>query len=95
LALVFAVSAPIGIAAGIGAIGSVNTSGPTYLALQGIFDAICAGVLLYLGFDLLIRDFAEDAKRAAAAGYSRRILLFMLAGLWMGGGVMAAIGKYL
>jgi zinc transporter 1/2/3 len=94
LAVIFAVSAPLGIAAGIGAVGTINTGGPTYLALQGSFDAICAGVLLYLGFDLLIRDFAADVKRAEGSAYRRRLVPVMLAGLWVGGGVMALIGKY-
>jgi len=66
-ALVFAVSAPVGIAIGaaVTAGGVLNTNGVTFLLVQGILDALCAGVLLYLGFGLLLADFHRDLRFAS------------------------------
>lgn len=101
-ALVFALSAPLGIAIGIAVVasGSVLTSGSTFLLVQGTFDGVCAGILLYIGFAMLLGDFPKDLERlcdgpaAAHKGAAvRRLVLF--AALWGGGGLMAFIGKYL
>lgn len=55
LALLFSVSAPIGIAIGIIITSSVNPEGADYLLWQGTFDAVCSGILLYIGAMLLIK----------------------------------------
>jgi hypothetical protein len=67
LALLFAAAAPIGIGAGAGAIsqGGLNTSGASYLLTQGVSDGLCAGILLHIGFAMLIRDFPKDTDRVA------------------------------
>jgi len=60
LALAFAITTPIGIAAGlVGA--SLNPRGPTALLISGIMSAISAGVLIYSGcVELLAGDFLES-----------------------------------
>ena len=101
-ALVFAVAAPIGIAVGVGVVasGGVLTNGATFLLVQGTFDGVCAGLLLYIGFAMLLGDFNKDLARLCDApgvppktATLRRAALYLA--LWIGGGGMAFIGRYL
>ena len=62
LALLFSVSAPIGIAIGIIITSSVNPEGADYLLWQGTFDAVCSGILLYIGAMLLIKVRARRCR---------------------------------
>jgi zinc transporter 1/2/3 len=99
LAFVFAVAAPIGIGAGVGVVGTgaINLSGSTFLLVQGTFDGICAGLLLHIGFTMLVADLPADIPRVVRMDDKRattkRIAIF--AALWGGAGIMAFIGKYL
>ena len=94
--LVFVLSAPVGIACGIVYSATVNPSGITYLLVEGTFDGLCAGLLLYVGFQLLFFDFREDVKKYCRSSPRKN---WMRAGLfvalWTGAGFMAYIGKYL
>ena len=96
LGLIFSVAAPLGIAIGIGVATSLDPNSQTYLLVQGSFDAICAGILLYIGFDLLFHDFPEDMEANCADRSHetlRRCGLFFA--LWIGAGAMAFLGRYL
>ncbi|EPY28154.1 solute carrier family 39 (zinc transporter), member 1/2/3 [Strigomonas culicis] len=99
LALVFALSAPVGIAAGAGAIVASRSAltGSTYVMVSAICDSVCGGILLYLAFVLLVVDFAVDLKRFAGHDMPYRMLkeYGLFAALWVGAGVMALIGKWL
>ena len=96
LGTLFSVSAPIGIGIGIGVATSLDPNGETFLLVQGSFDAVCAGILLYIGFALLFHDFPEDmdahCEGNAHDGW-RRFGMFVC--LWVGAGLMAFIGRYL
>jgi solute carrier family 39 (zinc transporter), member 1/2/3 len=48
LGLIFALTTPVGIAIGIGVRYSFNENNPTVLLTQGILDAICGGMLIFL-----------------------------------------------
>ena len=75
---------------------SINPNGPTYLVIQGIFDSLCAGILLYVGFTLLLADFHRDAEtHCKGKPYEGLLRAGMFAGFWGGAGAMAYIGKYL
>jgi zinc transporter 1/2/3 len=99
-ALLFAVSAPVGIGAGVGMVssGGLSTNGETFLLVQGTFDGICAGILLHIGFCMLSvelpRDLAVhcDAPKVRWAALKRAALFGVM---WGGAGFMALIGKYL
>ncbi|KAN0052982.1 hypothetical protein ACTA71_012463 [Dictyostelium dimigraforme] len=96
LTAIFSFSAPIGIAIGVGVASSLNVNGATYLIVQGVFDSVCAGILLYIGFSLMIKDFPEDMEQLCKGKkfeYLLRAGLFI--GLWLGAAMMAFIGKYL
>ncbi|KPI82437.1 putative zinc transporter [Leptomonas seymouri] len=97
--LVFSFSAPIGIAAGVGAVTASRDalSGPSYAIVSAVLDSICGGIMLYIAFNLLFVDFPYDIRTYCSAGrpyaFLKRIGLY--AGLWIGAGVMALIGKWL
>ncbi|TPP40438.1 ZIP Zinc transporter family protein [Leishmania donovani] len=99
LMLVFSLSAPIGIAAGTGAVMASRDalSGTTYALVSAILDSICGGIMLYIAFNLLFVDFSHDLHVHCGAkskcGVAKRIGMY--AGLWIGAAVMAIIGKWL
>ena len=99
LALIFSVAAPVGIATGVALMDSpsYNPNGGDFLLSQGSLDGVCAGILLYLGFQMLA-DLGRDLERfcdspGATHAAARRTALFVA--LWGGAGSMAAIGKFL
>ena len=103
LTMLFSLAAPLGIATGIAVKTGLNPNGETFLMVQGTFDAICAGILIYIGLVLLLRDFPEDMQRFCnhsprkywilTGNHWRRLGMF--AGLYLGAGLMSFIGKYL
>ncbi|KAM9959456.1 hypothetical protein ACTFIR_000532 [Dictyostelium discoideum] len=96
LASIFSFSAPVGIAIGIGVVSSINVNGETFLLVQGIFDAICSGILLYIGFNLLFKDFPEDMDKTCSGKKHQFILkIGLFFAIWLGAGLMSFIGKYL
>ena len=93
---VFAASAPVGIAVGILLTQNVDPEGVTYLLVQGVLDGCCAGLLLYVGFQLLLIDFPEDMAVLCSSHPQRnRRRAGMFVALWTGAGFMALLGKYL
>lgn len=94
MAACFSISAPLSAFISIFAIhvlpqGSKIESFPLF---QGVTDAFCAGILLYLGFEMLYRDFAFDMHRLVDEVGKPRLKVWMILLLWLGGGLMAAIG---
>jgi len=96
LTAVFSVAAPFGIALGIGIISSLDANGETFLLVQGTFDGVCGGILLYIGYSLLLKDFPEDMERHCRGHPMEKYMrASMFIALWIGAGLMAFIGKYL
>ncbi|KAG5500522.1 hypothetical protein JKF63_03616 [Porcisia hertigi] len=99
LMLVFSLSAPIGIAAGTGAVMASRDafSGTTYAFVSAILDSVCGGIMLYIAFNLLFLDFPHDLRVHCGVrskfGVVKRIGLY--AALWLGAGLMALMGKWL
>ena len=93
LTLVFSLAAPLGIAIGIAVKTGLNPNGETFLMVQGTFDGVCSGILLYIGLVLLLRDFPEDMQRYCKGSHWR--MFGMFAALYLGAGLMSFIGKYL
>ena len=100
--LLFSIAAPIGIGAGVGLVsaGSFSANSSTFLLVQGSFDGVCAGILLHIGFSMLILDFPNDLsehcdapEKKNKASTLKRIALF--AALWGGAGIMAFLGRFL
>ena len=93
LMLIYSLSCPIGIAIGIGISSTYNQQSVTANLVEGTFDAVSAGIILYVGFvQMLAIEFTKDYK-AAQSDYRKQIALWC--GMYFGAGVMAFIGKYL
>lgn len=93
LATIYSLSAPLGIAVGIGIAHSYDPGSVTALLVQGIFDSISAGIILYVAFvHMLASEFAQDYKRCGSRRTKKSILF---AGLYVGAAVMAIIGIWL
>jgi zinc transporter 1/2/3 len=89
LGVIFALSTPLGIAVGVGA-RPRNAS--TQKLVNGIFDAISAGILMYTGLvELLAHEFMfNQAMRKARL----RVQMFAFACVLSGMGVMALLAKW-
>ncbi|CAM1509914.1 Fc.00g002490.m01.CDS01 [Cosmosporella sp. VM-42] len=87
--LIFALSTPIGIAAGIGA---RPNNANTQKLVNGIFDAISAGILMYTGLvELLAHEFMFNPYMRKAP---IKILLLAFACVAFGVAVMALLAKW-
>ena len=95
LGSIFALSAPIGIAIGIGVFNTLNTNGQAFLLVQGVFDGICGGILLYTGFIFLIQDFTSDMALYCRGKHRRLMQAGMFIFLWVFACLMAFIGMFL
>jgi zinc transporter 1/2/3 len=104
LTVIFSVSASIGMGVGISLVGTtmLEVSGKSYLLSQGIIDAVCSGILLFLGFTFLLLDFPKDVEDLVQNENVKdnkwkkvSIQSMMMASLWIGGGAMAVIGRWL
>jgi zinc transporter 1/2/3 len=89
LGLIFALSTPVGIAAGIGA--KPNNANDQKL-VNGIFDAISAGILMYTGLvELLAHEFMFNPYMRKAP---IKILLLAFSCVAFGVIVMAILAKW-
>jgi zinc transporter 1/2/3 len=103
-AAIFSLSGPLGIAIGLFAVSaSASLNSGTYLVTQGVLDSIGAGIMLYLGFSMLLVDFPVDVAalcdHGPAGSDKQRTATLMRAGmfgaLWAGVCGMAVLGKFL
>ncbi|CAJ1035705.1 putative ZIP Zinc transporter [Leishmania shawi] len=95
---VFVLSAPFGTAVGITCVCKqvINTKGSSYLLTQGILESVCAGILLYIGFQLLMDHFYTDVRSNIHSVRSPcGFVLVMLIAFWAGVSIMVLIGQYL
>jgi zinc transporter 1/2/3 len=95
LGAIFALSAPVGIAIGIGIYSTFNANGETFLIVQGVFDGICGGILLYTGFIFLLLDFPSDMELYCRGQHERLMKAGMFFFLWVFAGLMSLIGMFL
>ncbi|KAL2928443.1 Zinc transporter 1 [Bienertia sinuspersici] len=65
MALFFSLTTPVGIAIGIGITNVYDESSPTALIVQGLLNAVAAGILIYMALvDLLAQDFMNPKMQA-------------------------------
>eukprot|EP01102_Stenamoeba_stenopodia_P009138 TRINITY_DN2681_c0_g1_i1.p1 TRINITY_DN2681_c0_g1~~TRINITY_DN2681_c0_g1_i1.p1 ORF type:complete len:287 (+),score=50.42 TRINITY_DN2681_c0_g1_i1:265-1125(+) len=68
---VFALAAPIGVAIGMAVQTSINDNPQTFSIVQGVFNALSAGILVYVG---LLHMIVEEVQRVRA----KRLHQFLL-----------------
>lgn len=86
----FAVTTPMGIAIGIGISKSYNENSPRALIVEGVFDSISAGILVYMALvDLIAVDFLSSRMRS-----SRKLQVLAFMALFLGCGLMSLVGVW-
>jgi solute carrier family 39 (zinc transporter), member 1/2/3 len=92
LALAYGLSTPIAIGIGLGVRKTYPPDSSTTLIVNGVFDSISAGILIYTGLvELMAHEFmfSTAMKRAPT-----RVVLFALLLMALGAGLMALLGKW-
>ncbi|KAI5290924.1 hypothetical protein KEM54_000025 [Ascosphaera aggregata] len=91
LCTAYGLTTPISIAIGLGVRKSYEPGSRTSLTVQGVLDAISAGILIYTALvELLARDFMFDPNRTK----DKKRLAEMLISTFVGAAIMAVIGKW-
>lgn len=91
LCAAYGLTTPIAIAIGLGVRTTYVPGSKVSLIVQGVLNAVSAGILIYSGLvELLARDFLFDPCRTRR----RSRLLFMVACTLLGAGIMSLIGKW-
>lgn len=87
MACCFAITTPTGIAIGIGISSSYNEKSTRSLVVEGIFDSISAGILVYMSLvDLIAADFLSKRMRC-----NRRLQVYSYVSLLSGCSAMSAL----
>lgn len=91
LCIAYGLTTPIAIAIGLGLRTTYDNSSFTANVVNGLFDSISAGILIYTGFvEMLARDFLFNPERTN----KKSRLVFMLVCLFLGSAIMALLGKW-
>ncbi|CAI9093682.1 OLC1v1029241C2 [Oldenlandia corymbosa var. corymbosa] len=90
MACFFAVTTPLGIAVGTGISKIYNANSPRAVAIEGIFDSISAGILVYMALvDLIAADFLS--KRMSC---NTRLQVVSYIALFLGAGLMSLLALW-
>ncbi|CAK9180012.1 unnamed protein product [Ilex paraguariensis] len=90
MACFFAVTAPVGIAIGIGISSFYNPNSPRALVIEGVFDSVSAGILVYMALvDLIAADFMS--KRMSC---NVRLQVVSYITLFLGAGLMSSLAVW-
>ncbi|KAG0369509.1 high-affinity Zn(2+) transporter zrt1 [Gamsiella multidivaricata] len=92
LAIVFSLTTPIGAALGVAIWSSYDPSSALAILVEGVFDAISTGILLYMGYvNLLAVEFNlnDDIRKE-----STRVKSMCFMALWTSAAVMAVLGRF-
>ncbi|KAJ5808950.1 hypothetical protein N7474_010219 [Penicillium riverlandense] len=91
LCSLYGLTTPVSIAIGLGVRTTYSPDSKTAAIVQGVLNAVSAGILIYSGLvELLARDFLFDPCRTK----QRSRLLYMVFCTLLGAGVMALLGKW-
>lgn len=92
LGLAYALSTPIAIAIGLGVRQSYPPEGRTTLIVNGVFDSISAGILIYTALvELMAHEFMFSSSMRRAP---LRTVLWAFFLICMGAALMALLGKW-
>ncbi len=91
-ALAFALSTPIALAVGLGVRNTYSPGSQTSLIVNGVFDSISAGILIYTGLvELMAHEFMFSTVMRRAR---LRVVMSAFAMMCLGAGLMAVLGKW-
>ncbi|KAL3692348.1 hypothetical protein R1sor_005999 [Riccia sorocarpa] len=87
MACFFTFTTPFGIGLGIGIASSYNENGQVALIVEGTFDSISAGILIYMSLvDLIAADFLSKRMKC-----DRKLQIFSYLSLFSGAAAMSAL----
>ncbi|GMH07947.1 hypothetical protein Nepgr_009787 [Nepenthes gracilis] len=90
MALFFSVTTPLGVGIGIGISKVYSDNDPTSLIVQGLFDSVAAGILIYMALvDLLAADFTSTRMQTNA-----KLQLGSNVSMLVGAGCMSVLAKW-
>lgn len=93
MSAVYTFTTPIGVAVGISLMQFYRANSPEALIVQGVFDGVCAGILIY---DALVNLITVNITHSRYfSGLSTLKKGLVLTSLWLGAGVMSLIGIWL
>lgn len=91
-ALLYGLTTPIGIAAGLGIRTTYNPNSTKASIVAGILDALSSGILLYTGLvELLAHEFLFNPTMHQAS--TKKLCLSLLC-MISGAGIMALLGRW-
>ncbi|KAG0212361.1 high-affinity Zn(2+) transporter zrt1 [Mortierella sp. GBA30] len=92
LALIFSLTTPVGAAIGIGISSTYSANSKSSLLVEGVFDSVSTGILLYMGYvNLLAVEFNLNGELRKE---SKKVKSLCFLALWLGACVMAVIGRF-
>ncbi|KAJ3024351.1 high-affinity Zn(2+) transporter zrt1 [Thoreauomyces humboldtii] len=90
--LLYPLTTPIGIGIGIAIRNTYNENSQTSILVQGIFDSLSAGILMYNAYcELISREINQSTKFRSLSTTLKAASMFFL---YAGAGVMALIGLW-
>ncbi|KAJ7110597.1 ZIP-like iron-zinc transporter [Mycena epipterygia] len=91
-AIIYGLSTPIGIAAGLGIRSTYNPGSTTASIVSGVLDSLSAGILIYTGLvELLAHEFLFNKEMING---SNGKLAYAVGSMLFGCGIMALLGKW-
>lgn len=92
LGAAYSLSTPIAIAVGLALRKSYSPGSQTALIVNGVFDSISAGILIYTGLvELMAHEFMFSSVMRKA---SLRVMMSAFGMMCLGAGLMALLGKW-
>ena len=92
MVLSYAVTTPIGVAIGIAVSATYNGDDITTNAVQGVFDSVAAGLLLYISLVQLIAEDFTRVEEDRPKGLGFRLVWY--SALFVGAGCMAMLAYW-
>lgn len=92
MALAFCLTAPIGVAIGIGINLTLNPYSESSALAQGILDSLAAGILLYSAFISLISTEINHNTSFLNSTFSYKLVC--LVSMYIGAALMAVLGTW-
>ncbi|KAG0244953.1 Zinc/iron permease [Mortierella sp. GBAus27b] len=92
MALIFSLTTPIGAVLGIAISSTYQSTSATAILVEGVFDAVSSGILLYMGYvNLLAVEFNQNGEIRKEGSVMKQLSFFAL---WSGAAVMAFLGRF-
>jgi zinc transporter 1/2/3 len=88
----YSLTTPVGIAIGILLSNGYNPNSTSALLVQGIFDAVSAGILIYDGLVNMLTSNVTKSIEFAKRGLCAKASIYTA--VWLGAATMAVIGRW-